>query len=379
MMQRPSLIHISRFTQHGPMEHYYWFGLRSVPLVGNITFRRLVERFGSPQRVLEASADELAAKGVSPAVAGSISSYDYREAAERECLAVAASGARVVDCHSPDYPRLLRETADFPPYLYVKGALGGCDPAVAIVGSRRATPYGLQATSRLSAELVGHGVLVVSGMARGIDTAAHRGALQAGGNTVGVLGCGIDVIYPLENRRLFAEMAERGGLVSEFPMGTQPVAANFPRRNRIISGLSRGVLVVEAAEKSGSLITAQFALEQGREVFAIPGAITSGASRGTNRLIKQGAVLVETVNDILAELPPSGARDTEAPAAARSAHQQLEPGETAVCDLLAGGPLQIDEITARVVLTVQELSAMLLRLELRGIVMQLPGKIFALT
>jgi DNA processing protein len=189
-----------------------------------------------------------------------------------------------------------------------------------------------------------------------------------------VLGCGIDVVYPAENRRLFAEMADNGALVSEFPMGTGPLAPNFPRRNRIISGLARGVLVVEAEERSGSLITAQFALEQGREVFAIPGAINSGASRGTNRLIKQGAKLVEAVTDILEELPSDGTRQM------RQATQQelfLDPDENRICAILEGGPLQIDDIAAKAGLTVQGLSVMLLRLELRGVIMQLPGKMFA--
>jgi DNA processing protein len=211
-------------------------------------------------------------------------------------------------------------------------------------------------------------------MARGIDTTAHFGALKAGGRSVGVLGCGIDVVYPSENRPLFAEMENHGALISEFPMGTGPLASNFPRRNRIISGISLGVLVVEATERSGSLITARFALEQGREVFAIPGAITSGASRGTNQLIKQGAKLVETVADILEEFPNGGT----------SSRMPIQPAllldttESRVCCLLAEGPLQIDEIAGKAGLTVQELSVMLLRLELRGILLQLPGKIFIL-
>ena len=354
------------------MEHYYWFALRSVPLIGNITFRKLVERFGSPRRIMEATPDELVGKGVSPAIAAAVAAHNYQESAERECRAVEKSGARVVDFLSDQYPRLLLEIHDPPPFLYVRGSLEGCDPAVAVVGSRRATPYGVQTTSRLAAELAEQGVTIVSGMARGIDTAAHHGALTAGGRSIGVLGCGIDVIYPSENRRLFAEMADKGGLVSEFPMATPPVAANFPRRNRIISGLSRGVLVVEAAEKSGSLITAQFALEQGREVFAIPGAITSGASRGTNRLIKQGAKLVESAADIMEEFPADG-KPRPVPI---QPELFLEPRERGIHDLLSGGPLHIDEIAAKGRLTVQELSAMLLRLELQGVVMQLPGKYF---
>lgn len=357
-------------------EHYYWFALRTAPMVGNVTFRRLVEQFGSPQRVLEASASELGRiKGISPAVISSLSTHDYRKAADSECRAVEKSGARIIDFLSPDYPRLLLEIPDPPPFIYVKGEIAGCDPAIAVVGSRRATAYGIQATGRIAQELAEQGITVISGLARGIDTAAHQGALNAGGHSIGVLGCGIDVIYPAENRRLFAEMVEKGGIVSEFPMGTGPLAANFPRRNRLISGLSRGVLVVEAAERSGSLITAQFALEQGREVFAIPGAITSGASRGTHKLIRQGAKLVESVNDIMEELPGnsggSGFR-----------HQTellLDPKEQAITGLLSAGPRHIDEIALNAGLTVQELSVMLLRLELRGVVIQLPGKVFHLS
>ena len=212
-----------------------------------------------------------------------------------------------------DYPKVLLEIPDPPPYLYVKGELRGSETAVAVVGSRRASTYGMLTTTRLATELAAHGVTVVSGMARGVDTAAHRGALSGGGRTIGVLGCGIDVVYPPENRKLFEEMAEKGALVSEFPLGTLPLAENFPRRNRIISGMSRGVLVVEAMENSGSLITAQFALDQGREVFAIPGNINTSSSRGANRLIKQGAKLVESVDDILEELPQMSAGSAAIP------------------------------------------------------------------
>ncbi|SNB48115.1 DNA-processing protein DprA [Geobacter sp. DSM 9736] len=355
------------------MDHYYWFALKSVPQVGNVTFRRLLEHFGTPERALNAPAEELAlVRGVGPQLAQAIRGHDYRRDAERECRRMELCGCRLVDMNSPEYPPVLRELPDYPPFLYVKGALNDIDPAVAVVGSRRASTYGVTATRRLAEELAGQGVTVISGMARGIDTAAHQGALAAGGKTVGVLGSGIDVMYPPENRRLFGEMAERGALVSEFPLGTSPLAENFPRRNRIISGLSRGVLVVEAAEKSGSLITAEYALEQGREVFAIPGNITMAGSRGTNRLIKQGAKLVECVEDILDELS-----FPLASCGKRSEASPLAPEEEALCALLAGGPLQMDEIIATSGLTVGELSAILLRLELRGVITQLPGKHFA--
>ncbi|RNC71414.1 MAG: DNA-protecting protein DprA [Desulfuromonadales bacterium] len=355
------------------MDTFYWFALRSVPLVGNVLFKRLLERFGSPEAVFRAADAELVSvKGVSPAVAASLRGHDPRPFAERECDAVRQSGVRVVTLLDDEYPPLLREIADPPPYLYVKGSLAGLGRTVAVVGSRRASSYGRTVTERLAEELARHGVTVVSGMARGVDTAAHRGALTGKGHTVGVLGCGVDVVYPSENRPLFREVAELGALVSEFPLGTGPLAENFPRRNRIISGISHGVLVVEAAEKSGSLITARVALDQGRDVYAIPGNITSGGSRGTNRLIREGAKLVECVEDILEELP-GGRIARHVPV--RPA-PELPPEEAAVHRLLAAEPLHIDEIIAKSALTVGELSAMLLRLELKGVVSQLPGKYF---
>lgn len=358
-------------------DHYYWFALSSVPLVGNVTCRRLVEHFGSPAKALAASFDELSAvKGVGSAVAGSLCSHDSRQAAEQAVAALARSGARLVTLLDDDYPLLLKEISDPPPFLYLKGSLPASSASLAVVGSRRASDYGISVTTRFSRELAEQGVTIVSGLAAGVDAAAHRGALQVCGATVGVLGCGIDLIYPPENRGLYREMEEKGAIVSEFAPGTQPDAPNFPRRNRIISGMSRGVLVVEAAERSGSLITARFALEQGREVFAVPGNINFRASRGTNSLIKEGAKLVETVADIMGELPPEG---TQLPQWARKQNFNLSPDEEKVTALLAEKPLQIDELTSRSGLTVPAVSAMLLRLELQGAVMQLPGKIFSLS
>jgi DNA processing protein len=358
-------------------EFYYWFALRSVPLVGNVTYRRLLESFGSPAKVLAASSEEIAAvKGIGPAAVASIRSHDYRKAAEEESAAFVRSGARLVTLLDTDYPPLLREIPDPPPYLYLKGALTSSLTAIAVVGSRRASDYGLAITAKLSRELAEQGVTVVSGMAMGVDSAAHRGALQVSGNSIGVLGCGIDLIYPPQNRQLYRDMIEHGAIVSEFPVGAEPDAPNFPRRNRIISGLARGVLVVEAAEKSGSLITARFALEQGREVFAVPGNITCRASRGTNSLIKQGAKLVESVADILGELPPES---VNLPQWAQKKGFELSSAEEDLCARLADGPLHIDELTVRSGLTVSAVSAMLLRLELQGAILQLSGKMFALS
>lgn len=354
---------------------YHWFALKSIPLLGNVTCRRLVESFGSPAKVLSASAGEIAAvAGVRTSLADALKSHDYRQDAERGVASLEKSGARLVTLLDDEYPILLKEIADPPPFFYLKGKLPPPGISIAVVGSRRASQYGLAATRRLAAELAEQGVTIVSGLAMGVDAAAHRTALQSGGSTVGVLGCGIDIVYPSENRLLYREMEERGAIISEFPPGTEPVAQNFPRRNRIISGLSRGVLVVEAAEKSGSLITARFALEQGREVFAVPGGIDTRASRGGNSLIKQGAKLVETAADILGELPPQG----ELPLWAKESRFNLSPEEERLCALLGNAPLHIDEMTVRSGLTAPTVSAMLLRLELQGAVLQLPGKIFAL-
>ena len=357
------------------MEYYYWFGLKSVPLVGNVSFLRLLAHFGSPERALQGTAGELRqVKGLSQAAAASLLSHDYRPFAEAECARLAASGAAVVDILSKRYPRLLMEIPDPPPYLYTLGEVSGSETAIAIVGSRRATQYGLCTATRLARDLATRGVTVVSGMARGIDTAAHWGALKAGGRSVAVLGCGIDVVYPPENDALHAALAKGGALISEFPLGTGPLAENFPRRNRIISALSKGVVVVEAGEQSGSLITARFALEQGREVFAVPGNVTCSGSRGVNGLIKQGAKLVERVEDILEELSLAPLAAAGLPPAFA-----LTPQEAELYLLLSQGPLQMDDIIVQSALTAGEVSATLLRLELKGAIVQLPGKHFAVT
>jgi DNA processing protein len=334
-----------------------------------------LSHFGTPERALNGTAQELSrVKGLSAAAAASLVSHDFHPFAKAECEKLARSGAVVVDILSERYPRLLMEIPDPPPYLYLMGELQGSETAVAIVGSRRASQYGLCTATRLAHDLALQGVTVVSGMARGIDTAAHWGALKQGGRSIAVLGCGIDVVYPPENGALHDALSKGGALVTEFPMGTGPLAVNFPRRNRIISALSRGVVVVEAGEASGSLITARYALEQGREVFAVPGNVTCSGSHGVNGLIKEGAKLVERVEDILEELsiePLSPAANGPPPSFA------LTPQEAELYTLLCQGPLQIDDIIVQSALTAAEVSATLLRLELKGAIMQLPGKHFA--
>jgi DNA processing protein len=363
------------------MEELHWIGLKAVPGIGNVTFRRLLERFETPEAALSAPPAALAGvRGVTPAILEAIGKTSWRAFAEAECFRLATSGARIVTFTSADYPKSLFEIPDPPPFLYVRGELRCHEAAVAIVGSRRATAYGLQTTTRLAGALAGQGVAVISGMARGVDTAAHKGALAAGGRTIGVLGCGIDMVYPPENRKLFQEMAEKGCLVSEFPLGTLPLAENFPRRNRIISGLSRGVLVVEAAENSGSLITAQYALEHGRDVFAVPGNISFATNRGSNRLIKQGAKLVDCVDDILEELPGFGTLPGAAGPQSPSLRSfSLTPKEAAIYELLARSPLHIDDIIAQTELTAGEVSSMLLHLELKGAITPLPGTHYAVS
>lgn len=339
-------------------------------------FRRLVEQFGTPEAVLQASRKALlAVDGVGVVTVDAIVSHDYRPAADKEMAAFAKSGARLISILSAEYPRLLLQIDDPPPYLYVKGDLVPDELAVAVVGSRRASRYGLMVTEKFSRELAEQGVTIVSGLARGVDTAAHSGALVGGGRTIGVLGCGIDVVYPAENAKLYAEIESSGAVISEFPMGTAPLAENFPRRNRIVSGLSTGVLVVEAAEGSGSLITARLALDQGRDVFAVPGNINSAVSRGTNILIRDGAKLVLSVEDIFDELP---VRKRSTPAQVpKGPFPGLSPDERLVWDAVVDEPLHIDEITFKSKLTAGEVSAILLRLELKGAVTQLPGMVYA--
>ena len=363
------------------MDDYYWIGLKAVPGVGNVTFRRLLERFDTPQAALEASpAALMMVKGISAEVIEEIARGAWRRFAEEECVRLAAGSVRLVTYVSHDYPKSLFEIPDPPPFLYIKGELRSRELSVAIVGSRRATSYGLISTGKLAEALASHGVCVVSGMARGIDTAAHKGALQGGGRSIGVLGCGVDKVYPPENRTLFEQMEATGCLLSEFPLGTLPLAENFPRRNRIISGLSRGVLVVEAAEKSGSLITAQYALEHGRDVFAVPGNISFATSRGSNRLIKEGAKLVDCVEDILEELPGYAVSVSALPLFQPPPRAfALTPKEAVIYELLARSPLHIDDIIIQTELTAGEVSSMLLHLELKGAVTPLPGAHYAIT
>jgi DNA processing protein len=359
-----------------------WFQLKSVPGVGNHLFKRLIDRFGSPQGALAASPEELiAVEGVSRRVVDALHASEPPAFAAAEMDAVRKRGYRIVTLNDADYPALLREIPDPPPFLYVSGRLAAAERCIAVVGSRHATPYGVATARQLCAELARLGLTVVSGMALGIDTAAHEGALGVRGRTVAVLGSGLNQIYPPENRRLAERIAAGGAVISEFALDNGPDAHHFPIRNRIISGMSCGTVVVEATRNSGSLITARLAAEQNREVFAVPGSVQSFKSMGTHTLIKQGAKLVENAQDIVCELGHFLAAAAPAAAVPGGAPRSggrfgLNAEEAQVFQALGPYPLHIDELVRRLEIDAGRLSAILLNLELKGAVLQLPGKLF---
>ena len=374
----------------------YWIALRAVEEVGCVGFRTLLAAFGSPESVFRAPASTLQViPGIGPKTADHIRSFSDWEMAEREVARCGKLGVAIVTCEDPFYPVNLLNIYDYPPFLYVLGSLCANEIGVAIVGSRLASAFGKYITEKLSRELAMQGITVVSGLARGIDSAAHRGALAGKGRTIAVLGCGLDVLYPPENESLAAEIAAHGALVTEFPFRTPPNAPNFPARNRIISGIALGVVVVEAGEKSGSLITARIASEQGRSVFAVPGAIESAGSRGTNRLIKQGAKLIENVEDILEEiLPQAGLPRTHpeqlplistlaaiqgephtAPASLPAKALGLGETESKLLSFITHEPVDVDTLIAASGLTAHEVQGSLLVLELGKIIRRLPGKL----
>ena len=368
-----------------------WIALTSVEGVGSVAFHNLLSVYGSPRRVFEAALSELEqAAGLNHKTARNIKEFRGWERARAEIERAEREGVSIVTCRDPVYPERLRRIYDPPPLLYIKGSLDGADIPVAVVGSRSASPYGRYVTERLCRELAQRGVTVVSGLARGIDTCAHRGALAGRGRTIAVMGCGIDVIYPPENRKLHGEIASSGAVVTEFPFGTEPDRPHFPARNRIISGLSLGVLVVEAGDKSGSLITARCALEQNREVFAVPGGIDLPGSRGVNRLLRQGAKLVENVEDILEEIlpqlerpPAPPPREAKGPSDRGEGPRRDEPGrepltekESRLLGCITETPQDADTLINRTGLAAAEALSLLLSLELKGYIRQLPGKRF---
>ena len=290
-------------------EELHWLALRMVPGLGTRKARLLIERFRTPQAIFRASPSELEDAGLLGAVARSIASGCSFEDAAAQQQKLRETETTLVTISDPAYPRPLREIFDPPVVLFARGNRDLLqDVMIGVVGTRRPSPYGLAAAERLSADLAQAGLTIVSGMARGIDTAAHRASLNVAGHTIAVLGCGADVVYPSENRKLAGTIIAKGLIISEFPMGAVAFPQNFPIRNRIISGMSAGLLVVEGAQYSGSAITARLALDQGREVFAVPGNITSKMSWGPNLLIKQGAKLVQDWNDVVVDLPAEARR-----------------------------------------------------------------------
>ena len=306
-------------------------------------------------------------------------------AAAKELAQAQAAGIGLVTWDDPHYPHLLREIYDPPPLLYVRGNIELLDRhAISVVGARRPTPYGNQMAERLARDLAARGLVIVSGLARGIDACAHRGALStAAGTTIAVLGCGVDIVYPKENKKLFEEIEKRGAIISEFPLGTFPGAQNFPIRNRVIAGMPLGVVCVEGAQYSGSLITARLAMEFSREVFGVPGNVTQATSFGPNQLIKQGAKLVTGWEDVVEELPTAIRAElmpVESPAAQERAElveESLAPTERTIYGLLSVDEARhVDELVEASGLNSSEVLAGLFDLELKGVVRQLPGKHF---
>jgi DNA processing protein len=364
-----------------------WLHLKSIPGIGNLLCRRLLKAFGTPEDIFRASrADLIQIQGISRRLAETILSHPLTDSVQRDYARTKDAGCYILPFNAPNYPRLLRHIPDPPPFLYVKGCLDGMADYIAVVGSRNPTSYGRSTAHRLCRDLASMRFVVVSGMALGIDTAAHRGALNGKGKTVAVLGSGLGNPYPPENAKLFESICENGAVISEFPFMTGPDTHHFPMRNRIISGMTHGTVVVEAAKKSGSLITARMALEQGREVFAVPGSIYSFKSTGPHRLIKQGAKLTENAHDVFEELQYviriSDTRHAKKPPAANNLLSRKEngfsPEEIRVLTALEPYPVQIDELCRKVSLKPGELAGILMKLEIMGIVTQSPGKRFSI-
>ena len=347
----------------------YWLALHCLPGLGCRRSMKLIDFFGEPKGLFSASQKTMQELGLKAETIQAILSKKWIKEAEEKLKKIKTMGIEIITYSDPRYPALLKQIADPPPLLYLKGEAELLNtPSIAIVGARRASFYGLKIATKLATNLAELGITVVSGLARGIDAAGHKGALQAGGNTIAVLGCGLDIVYPSENQKFYAKIEKEGVLISEFPLGTPPLSQNFPVRNRLISGLSLGVVVVEAALKSGSLITARLALEQGREVFAVPGPISNFYSKGTHALIKQGAKLVENVMDIVEELNLSVSKETS-----EYFNIKLDPFSERVLSLLHT-PKNLEEIALSLNENVVELSSILTLLEVQGLVKQLPGK-----
>jgi len=376
-------------------EVLHWLALRLVPGLGTVGSLKLLEKLKSPQAIFRATASELEGAGMSPAQARNIASgCSFEDAVDQQQKMINA-GAQLISIQDQRYPQRLREIFDPPIVLYAVGRTELMPTAsIGVVGTRNPTPYGMAAAERLSADLARAGLTIVSGMARGIDTCAHQAALKEGGDTIAILGCGVDVVYPSNNKRLYDEIAKNGLILSEFPMGAPAFPQNFPIRNRIVSGLSIGVLIVEGAQHSGSAITAKLAIDQGREVFAVPGNVTSKMSWGPNLLIKEGgAKLVQEWSDVTNELPAAVRRDLASKAQQKMLLEGIEPlpeetpegldepqkalGRKLLNSLQVDEPKQLDGLLESFEgVSSSELISALFELEMNGLVRQLPGKKF---
>ncbi len=341
-------------------------------------FWKIVNGLPEPDRIFSMPEGEIVASGFPMEASRRLSGFEPEAFAEQEEKRIRELGGRIIIHGDQNYPPSLVQISDPPPVLYLLGAITKEDRiAFAIVGSRAASTRGRLSAERIAGKLAGMGLTIVSGLAMGVDTWAHKGALLAGGRTIAILGCGLDISYPRYNNRLRGQIMERGALVSEFPFGTPPLPMNFPRRNRIISGFSMGTLVLEAAKRSGSLITARFAMEQGRDVFAIPGDIGMPLSSGVNALIQKGAKLVQSVEDIVEELPLEVRKylamqekksETSSPVG--------NSKETLILGLINRAPVHIDDLTRETSMTPASIASLLMQMELKGLVRQLPGKLF---
>ncbi len=345
----------------------YWLGFNLVRGIGPVRLRGLLKHFGDIQTAWKAPRADLEETGLDRRSLNNLLKARRQIDLAQVRQNVEDEGAHVLTWESPDYPELLRQIPDPPPVLFVKGELIPADEwAVAMVGTRKATAYGKEVARQLSGALARNHVTVVSGMARGIDGTAHRAALEAGGRTIAVLGCGVDRVYPPEHRQLARDIAENGALISDYPLGTRPEGKNFPPRNRIISGLSRGVIVVEAGLRSGALITADFAADQGRDVFAVPGNIYSPASKGCNRLLRDGALIVTEVRDVLEMLHLDQLAEKQVARAVLPENAT----EATIFEQLSHEPCHVDELARAIELPIEEINSTLVMMELKGMVRQ---------
>jgi DNA processing protein len=355
-----------------------WLALQMIPGLGNIACKNLLDRFGNPEQIFQADISQLTGiEGLRKETADKIVDREFQIDPCEELAKVEECGAKIITLLDPSYPAALKEIHDPPILLYVKGKdLPKNLTFVGVVGSRNPSPYGVKSAEMIGQGLGRRGLGVVSGMAKGIDASAHWGCLAGHGFTIAVLGTGIDIVYPAQHRKLAHSIADKGVLISEFPLGTPPEPKNFPIRNRIISGLSRGVIVVEATMKSGSLITAALALEQGREVFAVPGSIHSFKSTGCHFLIKQGAQLIENSDDVLDELGMNYDYSPKTDILQRGVLPPMDESEKTIYDMIGDYPLHIDQITRQGNLAPGKAASILMRMELKGMIRQLPGKVF---